>query len=475
MNFVKRKAKAFFWLFGIIFTYICYLVINHVSLFEYIKNSSWLAYAIYIVILLLFFIVGLFFSKIPNFFYVLFFKPRMDLNDVIKEVKISENEDDVNLLVEKFKKVIKIISRYGYSKKATLNILESIGFTKEQSEKISKTIIVLKNMKIFIYFTGFIIGLIVYAILISLPSFNFLYQITPLLPIVIALVVFILFVIEANVVTQLPDSFYLNLTNITNDKMEKYKQEVYKNKIAIKKFQKLQKQNVLEIKNTVKYLLKQNIKKSWIANVLKNYSIDEKVANDLINSANAEIKNSKVNNLNESDKLQDATIKLSLAKIQENFMTLKELYSKIQILQKNVKDISRKQSVLEKVYSKEKAKVSIKELESKKNLSKFKKQGKVLKKKLDHKDFPKINMDVTDKGTYKKYIDFMYNIIRPQVENYTKQELYAILLSEGYKYEFVDDVIQKLEDNKVKFKTKKSSKFSFVDLINNLYFKISRK
>ena len=475
MNFIKSKAKAFFWLFGIIFTYICYLVINHIPLFEYIKNSSWLAYAIYIVILLLFFIVGLFFSKIPNFFYILFFKPHMDLNDVIKEVKISKNEDDVNLLVDKFKKIIKIVSKYRYSKKATLNILESIGFTKEQSEKISKTIILLKKMKTFIYFTGFIIALIVYAILINLPSFKFLYLISPILPIVIAFVVLVLFVIEANVVTQLPNSFYLNLTNITKDKMEKYKQEVYKNTAAIKKFQKLQKQNVIEIKNTVKYLLKQNIKKSWIENVLKNYSIDEKVAKDLINKANAEIKDTKVSKINDSDKLQDATIKLSLAKIQENFMTLKELYSKIQLLQKNVDEISKKQSVLERVYNKEKAEVSIKELEDNKNLSKFKKQGNVLKKKLDKKNFPKINVDVTDKNTYKKYVDFMYHIIQPHVENYTKQELYAILLSEGYKYEFVNDVIKQLEDNKIKFKTIRSSKFSFVDLINNLYSKVSKK
>ena len=84
-------------------------------------------------------------------------------------------------------------------------------------------------------------------------------------------------------------------------------------------------------------------------------------------------------------------------------------------------------------------------------------------------------MEVTDKDTYKKYIDFMYHVIQPHVINYTKQELYAILLSEGYKYEFVDDVIKQLDDNKIKFKVTKSSKFSFVDLINNLYSKISKK
>ena len=257
--------------------------------------------------------------------------------------------------------------------------------------------------------------------------------------------------------------------------MKKYKQDVYKNTQAIKRFQKLQKQNVIEIKNTVKYLLKQNVKKSWIENVLKNYSIDSKVAKDLINTASSEIKESEVNKTIDSDKLQDATIKLSLAKIQENFMTLKELYSKIQLLQKNVEEISKKQSVLEKVYNKEKAKVSIKELEDRKNLTKFKKEGKVLKKKLDKKNFPKINVKVTDKDTYKKYIDFMYHIIQPHISKYTKQELYAILLSEGYKYEFVDDVIQKLEDNKIKFKETSSSKFSFVDLINKLYSKFSKK
>ena len=159
----------------------------------------------------------------------------MDLNDVIKEVKISKNEDDVNLLVEKFKKIIKIVSKYRYSKKAILNILGSIGFTKEQSEKISKTIILLKKMKTFIYFTGFVIALIVYAILTNLSSFKFLYLISSILPIGIALTVLILFIIEANVVTQLPDSFYLNLTNLTKDKLEKYKQEVYKNTAAINK------------------------------------------------------------------------------------------------------------------------------------------------------------------------------------------------------------------------------------------------
>ncbi|MDD3178299.1 MAG: hypothetical protein PHR26_02150 [Candidatus ainarchaeum sp.] len=466
---INSKNKIFFWIFGIIFSLIIFISINIFPKLNYIKNNIVLTLFIILIILILFFIIGLFSSKLPTFFYSFLFKKSTDFENIKDEVKKIETEKDLNDLVNRLKVVIKTISSNKYSKKAVDSLISVIGLDTYQAEKVYRNIFLLKRLKFLCILIGFIFSVVLYILLNNLDFFNFINH-NFILIFGICFVVFILFFLEGILITRLPDSFYLSLININKDILINNRNNINYKNIILKKFEDKQKQNILEIKHTIKYLLKQGIHIDWIKKILKNYGLQDKIIDVFIDEAKNEILSENNNfikkDINISDKIKFATLKLSLAKVHENFVNLKDIYSKISVIQKDLDLISKKQESLEKITS---SNIS-------KDFNDFIKKTNEIKKDDLKNRIPKMNINFKDKSKYKDYVTFLYNLILPHVSKYSEKELISIFLYEGYDYELIDDVIFKFKKNKIVFgKDKLSKSPKIIDFLNNFYEKVKKK
>ena len=468
MNDINSKNKMFFWIFGIIFAILVFISINIFPQFNYIQENIVLTLLIILIVLILFFIIGLFSSKLPRFFYSFLFRKQDDFENIKDEVKRIETEKDLNDLVKRLKFVIKTISFNKYSKEAVNSLISIVGLDSNQAEKVYRNVLLLKRLKLFCITIGLIFSIVLYFLIINFNLFNFINQ-NIILTFGVCFVVFMLFFLEGILITRLPDSFYLSLININKEKIINNRNNLnYKNTV-LKKYEDEQKQNVLEIKHTIKYLLKEGIHKDWIKKVLQNYGLKDKIIDVFITEAEKENLNEKNNfikkNDNVSEKIKLATLKLSLAKVHENFISLKDIYSKISNIQKDLDTISSKQKSLEKMSSSDISK----------DFDKFIKNTTDIKKEDLQKRIPKLNINFKDKSKYKEYVTFLYNLILPHVSKYSEKELISIFLYEGYDYELIDDVIFKLKKNNVHFgKEKKSDTSKIVTFLNNFYEKFKR-
>ena len=468
MNDVNSKNKIFFWIFGIIFSILVFISINISPQLLYIKENIVLTLLIVLTVLILFFIIGLFSSKLPRFFYSFLFKQKEGFENIKDEVKRIETEEDLNNLVKRLKFVIKTISSNKYSKDAINSLISVIGLDTNQAEKVYRNILLLKRLKIFCILIGFIFSIFLYAIINHFDFFNFINH-NFILTFGVCFVVFMLFFLEGILITRLPDSFYLSLININKEKIINNRNNLnYKNTV-LKKYEDKQKHNVLEIKHTIKYLLKQGIHKDWIRQILKNYGLKDKIISVFIDEAEKENLSENNNFVKQnnvvSEKIKLATLKLSLAKVHENFISLKDIYSKISNIQKDLDTISNKQKKLEKMSSSDISK----------DFDKFIQKTNDIKKEDLQKRIPKMDVKIKDKSKYKEYVNFLYNLILPHVSKYSEKELISIFLYEGYDYELIDDVIFKLKKNNVHFnKEKKGNTSKIVNFLNNFYYKFKK-
>lgn len=70
---------------------------------------------------------------------------------------------------------------------------------------------------------------------------------------------------------------------------------------------------------------------------------------------------------------------------------------------------------------------------------------------------PEKQMPLTKEDTDKKQIDKLVEILKPKANLYTKEDIYGVLLSEGFDKEIIDPVIKSLADQEVVFSKTNSS------------------
>jgi hypothetical protein len=375
----------------------------------------------------------------------------------------DEAENNIKELVNKFKSILNYVSSFRYSKESISILIKSIGLTEKQAVNVVENLYRLKRLKKFCWILGVVISLVVLIIILKLPFLDFIREI-PILVFTIPFVIFLLFILEGILITRMPESFYLNLIDINKDKVIENNQKINSQSVILKNYEDQEKKELDQIKNSIKYLMKQhNLNKQNIQRILNNYNIDTKISEKFIDQAEKELINVKKIDIPNSDKITDLTIRLSLSKIHESFINLNKLYSKIYTLQKDIYDISKKQEKMENItkliFSKDSNKIK-----NTKNKNINLKLDE-LKDKLDKKNTP-----------YYKYLEYLYNLVLPHVKNYTEKEFNSLLLYKGFKYEVTADLINMLKDNNISFKkNKKDLQSKIIDKINDMYDKISNK
>jgi len=467
----KGNSRIFFWGFGIIFALVVYICITTIPFFSYLNQIVWLPLFISLIIILLFFIIGNFSKKVP-FYYVslIFNKDRKHLKDLTLKIEETETESDLNSLVNKLKDIFRIISAYGYSKESSLFLINSIGISKASAEKIILELKRLKNIKKTCIFLGIFIAVSVFALINYLDVFLFIKE-NLILRFSIPFIILFLFFLEGFLVTRMPQSFYLKLINLNKETILKNKKLLLEKYTNINKIKDVEKKDINSIKQTIKYLLKEGLKKEWIEQIIKNYGFSSSVSSKFIEEATKELKELP-KDLKEI-KLGSSALKLSLARIEESFSDLKEIYSKLSELQSIVDDLSKRQKELE----------TLSEIAIKKQLKSLSRKNSKLNQQFSEPiEKPIISIDLNKlkklevEPERNEIVNFLYNLVLPHIKNYSEKELVSLLLYKGYSFELVEDLILKIKDNKKEFgKKEKSTQEMIINKINLIYNLFSKK
>jgi len=249
------------------------------------------------------------------------------------------------------------------------------------------------------------------------------------IPILINIVIFFLFYIEGLLVMRLPDSFYLKILDLRQEKI-KYKaikkKEILENK---------QKMSVEGIKTSIKYLLKIKVPKEKIVNIVTNLGFSKKTAEEIL----MQITEEQINKLSKlPEKKGSAIEKIFVSKIYEEFMKLKEVNQEINAIKENLSKVEDRQ----------------KEIET--NLKSLKSDKLSFEPENEYKYFEKSkisNQIKVEKGfKFSKDVYFLYNLILPQATKYRKEDIQSFLLYQNYSLETVEDLMELFKQNNVKFK-----------------------
>jgi hypothetical protein len=269
----------------------------------------------------------------------------------------------------------------------------------------------------------------------------------------------------------MPQSFYLKLINLNKETILKNKKLLLEKYTNINKIKDVEKKDINSIKQTIKYLLKEGLKKEWIEQIIKNYGFSSSVSSKFIEEATKELKELP-KDLKEI-KLGSSALKLSLARIEESFSDLKEIYSKLSELQSIVDDLSKRQKELE----------TLSEIAIKKQLKSLSRKNSKLNQQFSEPiEKPIISIDLNKlkklevEPERNEIVNFLYNLVLPHIKNYSEKELVSLLLYKGYSFELVEDLILKIKDNKKEFgKKEKSTQEMIINKINLIYNLFSKK
>lgn len=462
----KNLTKLFFWIFGIIFSGIFYFFSKTSTSLSYITEIKFLPYVIMLIIILLFFLIGILFSKIPFFWYSKFRKS--NLNEVLSEVDVKKTEENIDQLVDKLKDAIRNISKSNYSQISINYLIKNVGISKESADGIVKNIKRLKRLKTLSISLGVIISLGLYFFVSSLPVFNI---IPNYVFIISAVIIFLLFILEGYLITRMPDSFYLNLININKEKILEVKRESLEKEEKLNNYNQKQKGLLDNIQKATKFLLSQDVSKEAISNFFSKYDVDQSTISKFIEMSEKELNLEK----NNSGKVlfnakSDSAIRLTLSKIHDSFEQINQIYNEVSKLQKEVSEISQRQEKLEKMST-----ISVS-----KEVKKLKKEPIMSNKYKDLKKAdPKEIKELLDKRNeeYDKLISYLYHLFLPTVETSSQNDVFSTLVYYGYPYEIVEDVLQKFKDKKITFGKDKKISFSekLVNKINSFYDLFSSK
>jgi len=460
MNTRGNLYSNFFLLFGLGFTVLIYFGIKFIPVLQYL-NKNYLYLFICLILLVLFLVIALFSKKLS----FLCIKLRLCLNknknitELSNEISVQKSKDDISKFVSKFRQVINTFAIKKYSNESIGSLMNSVGLDKTSADNVVK--LVKKNRKIrkLIYILGLIVSITLYFLMVYSPLNKFIAN--SYIPLLIAFVIFMLFSLESILVTKMPDSFYIKLMNINQDKIIELNNKMLFQTKELENTKKEVSKTLENLNQVISYLLDSGITKSDIVEILKKYGLNEVVANDFVSKTESQA------NLNKSKKVPALKniLKLSLTKIHEDFLSLKELYSKIETLNSQVTNLSEKQTKLESIVKQKENQVSNDKTEIIKNKIKY-----PLPKKVPN--YNKFSIENDDK--YQEMLDDLYYLLYPYAQNNTMDKFISIMVSTGYSYELATDLSEKFEKNNI-FKKKKVFLDILVDFVNGTYEKISTK
>lgn len=481
---LKDTKKIFLWIFGLIFSGIVYFILKSNYIFDTSKNP-YLPLAISLVIFLLFFGVGIFVSQISNIFYLALSKSR-DLKEVQK-VAINEQRDkQLKLIIKNIRKIVNYILFKNYSKESVKALSDYIGLDSEATERLVKIIKETTKIRFIYWIIGILLSSLNMILIFSLDIFVFLRS-PMIVPIIVSLVIYMLFFIEGFLILRLPQHVYLDVLKITEKSKEERQYALEKNKEELSKKESIQKRSIQNIRNTIKYLIEIGANRDWILDLLVSNGFSKGVAQDIMfeiikeGLKDKELYKAEIKEIKNMKKTKELFVK----KMSEDFNNLREIYQEVSYLKNFVSTLEDKEIKVEKFREK---KVSYKtfDLSEIKQTEDMSASINEIKRRRDYANIPvagaskesrrltaqEAKESLPKNTSTNQQINFLYVLIRPYANKYTREELQSMMLSLGYSVAMIDDVLILLEQNGIDFKQDEKGIIPFVD---NLLDKATKK
>ena len=464
MNNINEKGllSGFFLLFGVIFTGLIYLAIKLFPIFNYLNQTWYLPLFIILILLIMFFLISIFAKKIPFFILKLWFTKKRNYSELKKQINEEKTKKDLSIFVNKFKRTINYLVTKNYSENSIDSLINSIGLDINTAKKVIEVVKRYKRLKKAMYLLGLIVSIGIYFIIVNSPFMNYITN--RYIPFLVAFVVFLLFILENILITRMPDSFYLKLININQERIIEVNNKLLNQSKVLDTTKTEVKKTLTNLKQIFSHLLSVGVNKSDAIEIMKNYGMSENVAKDFLSSIDV----NEIKSLNNNQSVFQNLIKLSLAKVHEDFITLKDLYTQLSVLNNQVTNLEEKQRKLEEIFVQ--GENNFQKGEQSSSQTSKSKQGEIL-------PFSKAKVlfvPKDDSNKYKEMLDLLYNLLYPYAQGNRKNKFASILISSGYSYEVANDICEMFEKKNV-FKIKKPFSEIFVDSINNFYLLISGK
>lgn len=437
---VQQDRKIIFWIFGLLFSVVIYFLLQ-----RYSSNPTWVALAVSLVIIFLFYIVGEILSHISGlYFYNL---KNKNSNDILNFAKQEEEKQKIQDIIKKLKSTMAFVISQDYSEESIRTLNEYVGINSEETYKLIEITKKLIKVKWTYWIFGLCFSIFNIFLIFYIDYFQFLRS-PVFIPIGINVIIFLLFYIEGIIVMKLPDSFYLRILDL--------KQNIIKTKNINRKesLEKKQQLSVNSIKNAIKYLIKMNITKEKITEIIIDQGFSKKAAEEIINQINQE-------QLDKTAKLpikkNGAIERLFLSKIHDEFLNLKAVNSEINEIKENLSKVEEKQKEIEK---------NIKSLKTTKIFPGMLNTKETTGRKTNSKN----EVSAEEGYKYSKEVYFLYNLILPQAPKYKKEDVESFLLYQNYSLETVEDLMELLKQNNIKFKKDKHEN-KIISFINKIFEK----
>jgi hypothetical protein len=457
MNSYNRKI--FFWIFGVFLSMIVFLSIEFTNLFINIKQTTGLSLLISLIIIVLFFVIGLI-SELINYplKYLLKSKKNLDVGEFSKDIEEYKINSDLKLFSKNLRKTLDYIVKKNYSKEAVDIFRDFVGFDDKVIDDILHHTKKLRKIKIIYWSLGIFLSLLNIFITLKYPLFEFL-RITWYVPYAISITIFMLFFIEGMLVIRIPTSFYLNILKAQGQTSKKRKEEINNMKKSLKKVSEKQNKSLDNIVNSISYMLNLNVSENKIIDYLKKEGVKEETSKKLIEKSKQ--KNKKLSQKEASPLL----LKLFLSNIQDEFKSLKEVYSQISTINEKIGTIEEEQKKIKSFVEKEMSREEVKE-----KISHSQKKNQ----NIQNKKF--VVEPYTEDKKYNEYLEMVYSTIKPYTKIYTKTQIESFLISNNVDLSVIRDLMDLFKKRKVLFSnTKKSMSSQFVFFVNNVYDTFKKK
>ncbi len=446
----RLESRFFFWILSVLLTSLIFSVLYFFEVFK--SSSSNISFIISLVILGILFLIGIFSTKTTSFFYSFINRPN-DLAKVLTKINIDDSEKNIEKMVRRFKEVFYNLNLS--EKEKSIDIIQkTVGFTKESAVKVY---LILKNIsftKNILILSGVLISVIVYLILTKVDFFIFIKE-TKFFPIAVSLIIFLIFLFESVLISKLPTNFYLNLVNINKKQLTENKKSIKKEEDILSDFFKMREEKRNIIKKTVTALTRRGIRKQDVISILDNKQVSVFGLKDLVMQANEEF-------VNTTEKTSYEEVSQTIDNIVLLYKQIKEIDQKILDLKKNIDEIKDVQETIEKINSSD--------WDYYRNIKFKMKQSKEEERSISSEIVHKIHHVSELKESHEDMLKTLYNSFLPYKDTLTKDKVYFILISKGYSYETIIDLLDEFKKNKIDLnKNTESLQDKVVSKINNLY------
>lgn len=452
------NRKIFFWIFGTVFSIVVYLLIEFTNLFLNIKQNTGFSLIISLIIIALFFVVGLI-SELINYplKYLFKSKKKININEFSKDVEDFKRNKEISFFSKNLRRTLDYVVKQNFSKESINIFKDFVGFDDKTINEIIIHTKRLRRIKITYWSIGILLSLLNILITLRHPLFEFL-RITWYIPYAVSITIFLLFFIEGILVIRIPTSFYLNILKSQEKRTEKKQTKINQMKEHLKKASEKHEKSLENIVNSISYMLDLKIDENKIITYLEKEGIDKSASKKLIETSKE--KQKKIN-ANESPLL----LKLFLSNIHDEFKSLKEVYSQISTINQKLTTIEDEQKKIKRFVEKEITKKDFKE-----NLSiSESKEKQNINKKLKIESY-------TEDKKYNEYLEMIYSTVKPYTKIYTKSQIESFLISNNVDFSVIQDLMNLFKKRKVIFSNSKQSVGTqFVFFVNNIYDTFKKK